>query len=59
MCNICLAIDLSSGRPVCCYALDERAFASVIRSILEGVEDGSIAYADCAAPAGRFWIRRK
>jgi hypothetical protein len=52
-------MDLSSGRPVCCYRLDERAFARAIRSILDGVADGSIVYADCNAPEGRFRIRRR
>jgi hypothetical protein len=52
-------MDLSSGRPVCSYALDDRAFASVIRSIVQGVADGSIAYADWAAPEGHFRIRRR
>lgn len=59
MCTLRLAMDLSSGRPVCSYALDERAFASVIRSIVQGVADGSIVYAEWAAPEGRFRIRRR
>jgi hypothetical protein len=57
--TICLSMDLSSGRPVCCYRLDEQGFAGTIRAILEGVADGSIAFADCAAPDGRFRIRRR
>jgi hypothetical protein len=59
MCTLRLALDLSSGRPVCSYDLNDQAFASVIRSIVQGVADGSIAYADWAVPDGHFRIRRK
>ncbi len=59
MCTVRLAMDLSSGRPVCSYALNDRAFASVIWLIVQGVADGSIAYAEWAAPDGRFRIRRR
>jgi hypothetical protein len=57
--TICLAMDLTIGRPVCCYRLDEPAFAATIRWILEGVAEGSIIYADCATADGRFRIRRR
>ena len=57
--TICLAMDLTIGRPVCCYRLGEAAFDETIRWILEGVADGAIIYADCATPDGRFRIRRR
>ena len=57
--TICLSMDLSVGRPFCCYRLDEAAFAKAIASILQGVADGSITYADCATADGRFRIRRR
>ena len=57
--TICLALDISIGRPVCCYRLDEAAFTDAVPSILEGLRNGSIAYADCATADGRFRIRRR
>lgn len=57
--TVCLAMNLSLGRPVCCYNLDERAFASSIRSIVQSVADGSLAYAESTAPDGHFRIKRK
>lgn len=57
--TICLAMDLTIGRPLCCYRLDEPAFAEAIHWILAGVADGSITYADCTTADGRFRIRRR
>jgi hypothetical protein len=57
--TVCLAMDLSIGRPVCCYSLDDRAFAASIRSIVLSVADGSLAYVEWAAPDGRFRIKRR
>jgi hypothetical protein len=57
--TVCLAMDLRLARPVCCYILDERAFTTSIRSIVQSVADGSLAYAEWATPDGRFRIKRK
>ena len=57
--TVCLAMDLTLGRPVCCYSLDERAFAASIRSIVQSVADRSLAYAEWAGPEGRYRIKRR
>jgi hypothetical protein len=55
----CVAINLSVGRPVHCYSLDERAFASSIPSVVQSIADGSLAYAEWTAPDGHFRIKRQ
>jgi hypothetical protein len=57
--TVCLAMDLSSGRPICCYSLDERAFAAAIGWIIQSVADGSLTYAEWAAPDGHLRIKRR
>jgi hypothetical protein len=57
--RVCLATDLTLGRPVICHALDERTFLSALPAILRGLAEGVITSADCTSPDGRFRIRRR
>jgi hypothetical protein len=56
--TVCLAMNLTFGRPVCCYSVDEQVFAASIGSIAQGVADGLLVYAEWVAPDGHFRIKR-